>query len=193
MNRWIVPMDRGVDYLTLHTGLSFEVPFDVIVVFSSNFVPQRLSDAAFLRRLGYKIDVPPLSVDNYARLFQQACRDAGVTCADGVFDALLARHRSTGVALLACHPRDLVRQLRDLARYEERVVALDAATLDWAWNNYFAAGEPPGCALELERRERAYEEAYLAESTDRYDLEYRMRELASPRPRTRRTSVTSTS
>jgi hypothetical protein len=154
MNRWIVPMDRGVDYLTLHTGLSFQVPFDVIVVFSSNFVPQRLSDAAFLRRLGYKIDVPPVSVADYARLFDQACRDAGVTCADGVFDALLARHRAENVALLACHPRDLVQQLRDLARYEERPVELNAATLDWAWHNYFAAGAPAGVALALERRDR---------------------------------------
>lgn len=154
MNRWIVPMDRGVDYLTLHTGLSFEVPFDVIVVFSSNFVPQRLSDGAFLRRLGYKIDVPPVSVADYARLFDQACLDAGVACAPGAFDLLIAHHAQHQVPLLACHPRDLVRQLRDLARYEERAIRLDGQTLAWAWNNYFAAGEAPGCSLELERRER---------------------------------------
>ena len=156
MNRWIVPMDRGVDYLTLHTGLSFQVPFDVIVVFSSNFVPQRLSDGAFLRRLGYKIDVPAASPADYARLFRQACEESLVPAADGVFDALMALHAEHAVPLLACYPRDLVRQLRDLARYEERPVQLDPATLAWAWSNYFAhgTGVGSGCTLEQERRER---------------------------------------
>ena len=154
MNRWIVPMDRNVDYLTLHTGHTFEVPFDVIVVFSSNFVPQRLSDGAFLRRLGYKIEVPAASVDEYAQLFRQACAGAGVAFDGGVFDYLLERHRRHGIALLACYPRDLLRQLRDLARYEEEAPQLTRRTLDWAWDNYFATGNPPGCTLELERRER---------------------------------------
>lgn len=154
MNRWIVPMDRGVDYLTLHTGHSFQVPFDVIVVFSSNFVPQRLSDGAFLRRLGYKIEVPPASQEEYTRLFAQACAEAGIGFDAGVFAYLLDCHRTRGVPLLACHPRDLVRQLRDLARYEERAPELDRRSLDWAWNNYFAAGAPSGCPLQLERRER---------------------------------------
>lgn len=157
MNRWIVPMDRNVDYLTLHTGHTFQVPFDVIVVFSSNFVPQRLSDGAFLRRLGYKIEVPPASTTEYAQLFQQACARIGVTVEDGMFaqmfDYLLERHRRHGVPLLACYPRDLVRQLRDLARFEERAPALNQHTLDWAWDNYFAAGVP-GRAADMERRER---------------------------------------
>ncbi|KQQ96245.1 hypothetical protein [Massilia sp. Leaf139] len=154
MNRWIVPMDRNVDYLTLHTGHSFEVPFDVIVVFSSNFVPQRLSDGAFLRRLGYKIEVPAASNAEYARLFEQACRSAGVAFDAGVFDYLLDCHRRHGVPLLACYPRDLLRQLRDLARYEEEAPCLSRRTLDWAWDNYFATGHGAGCTLELERRER---------------------------------------
>jgi len=158
MNRWIVPMDRGVDYLTLHTGHTFQVPFDVIVVFSSNFVPQRLSDGAFLRRLGYKIEVPAASSAEYAQLFSQACARIGVAVEQGMFaqmfDYLLELHRRHGVPLLACYPRDLVRQLRDLARFEERAPTLDRHTLDWAWDNYFAAATP-GRTAELERRERA--------------------------------------
>lgn len=152
MNRWIVPMDRGVDYLTLHTGHSFQVPFDVIVVFSSNFVPQRLSDGAFLRRLGYKIEVPPTSVEEYGRIFRQACASADVAFDAEVFDYLLACHRQHGIPLLACYPRDLVRQLRDLARYEERAPTLTQATLDWAWDNYFAAGSDADSALEHRTR-----------------------------------------
>lgn len=158
MNRWIVPMDRNVDYLTLHTGHTFQVPFDVIVVFSSNFVPHRLSDGAFLRRLGYKIEVPPASENEYEQLFRQACAKAGVAFDSGVFGYLLACHRDRGMPLLACHPRDLVRQLRDLARYEDRMPELTRQTLDWAWENYFAAGSQQGCAPELERRDRGMSE-----------------------------------
>lgn len=153
MNRWIVPMDRNVDYLTLHTGHTFQVPFDVIVVFSSNFVPQRLSDGAFLRRLGYKIEVPAASTDEYLRLFRQACESVGVAFDAASFDYLLACHRERGVPLLACYPRDLMRQLRDLARYEDRAPELSRRTLDWAWDNYFAAGAP-GRPASQERRER---------------------------------------
>jgi hypothetical protein len=153
MNRWIVPMDRNVDYLTLHTGHTFQVPFDVIVVFSSNFVPQRLSDGAFLRRLGYKIEVPEASIDEYTRLFRQACESVGVTFDAAAFDYLLACHRERGVPLLACYPRDLMRQLRDLARYEDCAPELSRRTLDWAWDNYFAAGAP-GRPASQERRER---------------------------------------
>lgn len=153
MNRWIVPMDRNVDYLTLHTGHTFQVPFDVIVVFSSNFVPQRLSDGAFLRRLGYKIEVPAASTDEYARLFRQACDSVGVAFDSASFDYLLDYHRERGVPLLACYPRDLMRQLRDLARYEDRAPELSRRTLDWAWDNYFAAGAP-GRPASQERRER---------------------------------------
>ncbi len=156
MNRWIVPMDRNVDHLTLHTGHSFQVPFDVIVVFSSNFVPQRLSDGAFLRRLGYKIEVPPATKDEYARLFAQACAAVGVAPGPGLlaelFDYLVERHRAAGVPLLACHPRDLLRQLRDLARFEERAPELTLDALDWAWTNYFAAGATPGVTLDTDRR-----------------------------------------
>jgi hypothetical protein len=158
MNRWIVPMDRNVDYLTLHTGHTFRVPFDVIVVFSSNFVPHRLTDGAFLRRLGYKIEVPPASAGEYAQLLRQACAQAGIG-ADGeafadALDYLLACHRERGVPLLACYPRDLVRQLRDLARYEDRAPELGRRALDWAWDNYFAAGGQHGCAPEPESRDR---------------------------------------
>jgi hypothetical protein len=154
MNRWIVPMDRNVDYLTLHTGHTFQVPFDVIVVFSSNFVPQRLSDGAFLRRLGYKIEVPEASSDEYGRLFRQACAQAGVGFDAAAFDYLLERHRERNVPLLACYPRDLLRQLRDLARYEDREAELSPRTLDWAWDNYFATGAPSGRSMDMERRDR---------------------------------------
>jgi predicted ATPase with chaperone activity len=155
MNRWIVPMDRGVDYLSLHTGLVFQVPFDVVVVFSSNFLPERLSDGAFLRRLGYKIEVPPQSPAEYALLFRQACAEYGIAFDAAAFDYLLsALHARDETPLLACYPRDLIRQVRDLARYESTPPELNQRSLDWAWQNYFAGAGARRVAADLQKKER---------------------------------------
>jgi hypothetical protein len=138
MNRWIVPMDRRIDYLTLHTGQKFQVPFDVIVVFSSNFPPEQLAEGSFLRRLGYKIHVGALTETEYRRVFLQVCAQYGVPFSETAFHYLLHEHHyKEGRPLLACYPRDIVAQLRDVARYEGREPFADPMVLDWAWNNYF--------------------------------------------------------
>jgi len=155
MNRWIVPMDRGVDYLSLHTGLVFQVPFDVVVVFSSNFLPERLSDGAFLRRLGYKIEVPPQTQAEYELLFRQACSQYGMAFDADAFAYLLTDHHAKEqTPLLACYPRDLIRQVRDLARYENTQPILDQRSLDWAWQNYFAGAGARRVAAEQQKKER---------------------------------------
>jgi energy-coupling factor transporter ATP-binding protein EcfA2 len=157
MNRWIVPMDRNVDYLSLHTGHVFEVPFDVVVIFSSNFLPERLSDGAFLRRLGYKIEVPPQSESDYEKIFRQACIQYGLEYNIDAYQCLLRdRHYRDNVPLLACYPRDLIRQICDLARYEERPPVLDQQALEWAWGNYFAGTDAKRASVdhaqEIDRR-----------------------------------------
>ncbi|NYE61664.1 energy-coupling factor transporter ATP-binding protein EcfA2 [Duganella sp. 1224] len=155
MNRWIVPMDRGVDYLSLHTGLVFQVPFDVVVVFSSNFLPERLSDGAFLRRLGYKIEVPPQTPAEYQQLFRQACAQYGIAFDAAAFDYLLSGlHARDETPLLACYPRDLIRQVRDLARYEDTPPVLNQRALDWAWHNYFAGAGARRVAAEQQKKDR---------------------------------------
>ena len=155
MNRWIVPMDRGVDYLSLHTGLVFQVPFDVVVVFSSNFLPERLSDGAFLRRLGYKIEVPPQTQAEYELLFRQACAQYGMDYDDAAFAYLLNEHHAKeDTPMLACYPRDLIRQVRDLARYEGSTPQVTPRALDWAWNNYFAGAGARRVAADLQKKER---------------------------------------
>ena len=138
MNRWIVPMDRRVDYLSLHTGHKFQVPFDVIVVFSSNFPPEQLADGSFLRRLGYKIHVGPLTEAEYQRVFIQVCEQYGVPFSTEAFDYLLHEHHyKEERPLLACYPRDIVSQVRDIATLRRAGAVLRSAVLDWAWNNYF--------------------------------------------------------
>jgi MoxR-like ATPase len=138
MNRWIVPMDRHVDYLSLHTGHKFLVPFDVIVVFSSNAPPEQLADDSFLRRLGNKIHVGALTESEYERIFRQVCAQYETPyCGDALHYLLQQHHYKEGRALLACHPRDILTQVRDLARYQGKQPSLDEKTLDWAWNNCF--------------------------------------------------------
>jgi predicted ATPase with chaperone activity len=163
MNRWIVPMDRGVDFLSLHTGYKFPVPFDMIIVFSSNFAPDTLSDGAFLRRLGYKIHVGAVTTEQYQAIFRGVCERLDIAFDDAAFSHLLALHASEKRALLACYPRDLLAQVCDVARYYQRAPKLSAVVLTWAWQNYFtaSAAEAPKPVLATvggmfyERRNRA--------------------------------------
>jgi energy-coupling factor transporter ATP-binding protein EcfA2 len=138
MNRWIVPLDRRVDYLALHTGKKFMIPFDVIVVFSTNLAPSKLADEAFLRRLGYKIYVGALSEEEYRRITQQVCEELNIPFSEDGFNYLLHEHHyKSGKALSACIPRDILEQLRDISRYEGKSAEMTKELLDWAWNNYF--------------------------------------------------------
>jgi predicted ATPase with chaperone activity len=138
MNRWIVPMDRRRDYLTLHTGGSFEIPFDVRLVFSTNLAPKAIADEAFLRRLGYKIYVGPVSESEYERIFRQVCVEFDVEFHAGTFEALLNMHRRLSKPTFACYPRDLIAQVRDYATYREWPVDLTPQLIEWAWHSYFA-------------------------------------------------------
>jgi hypothetical protein len=138
MNRWIVPLDRHVDYLALHTGKKFILPFDVIVVFSTNMPPSKLADDAFLRRLGYKIYVGPLDEGEYRAIARQVCDELQIPYdEEGINYLLRDLHYKTGKPLFACIPRDILEQVRDIARYEGIEPRLSAELLDWAWNNYF--------------------------------------------------------
>lgn len=138
LNRWIIPMDRRIDYLALHTGKKFRVPFDVALVFSTNLSPDRLADEAFLRRLGYKIHIGPMPEAKYREIFQQACSRLGVPYSDEAFAYLLQRlHAPAGRPLFACYPQDILSKAVDLALYQGTLPELSPATLDWAWLNYF--------------------------------------------------------
>ena len=138
MNRWIVPLDRRVDYMALHTGEKFTVPFDVIVVFSTNLSPTELADEAFLRRLGYKIHLGAVDEAQYREICVQVCREHAIQCDDQTIDYLIAQFKKEQRPLLACTPRDLLSQVRHQALYRGAPPALTRELLDWAWKNYFA-------------------------------------------------------
>lgn len=140
MNRWIVPLDRHLDYMTLHNGKKFMVPFDVTVVFSTNLKPTDLADEAFLRRLGYKIPLGPLDEDDYRAIFKQVCDEFGIPFSEeGLHYLLHQHHYREGRPLLACTPRDILRQVLDVAKYDGKRPELNEEMLDWAWHNYFTA------------------------------------------------------
>ncbi|PUA18333.1 ATPase [Glaciimonas sp. PCH181] len=142
MNRWIVPLGRGHDYLSLHTGYKFQIPFDVIVIFLSNEAPSNLADEAFLRRLGYKIEITALTEEQYRRVFRGVCGELAIGFSETVFQYLLHEyHHKENRPLLACYPRDLLGQIRDLALYEGKAPELNTQVLDWAWHNYFTTGQ----------------------------------------------------
>lgn len=138
MNRWVLPLDRRHDYLALHTGSKFSLPFDAVVAFSSNLRPADLADDAFLRRLGYKIYVGALDESLYTLVVRQACDRLGVPFSLPGLEALLNCHRLSGRPLLACIPGDIIGQVRDRAIYEGHPPRLTAQTLRRAWDNYFA-------------------------------------------------------
>jgi hypothetical protein len=154
LNRWILPMEEGIDYLSMNTGQHFRTPFDVILVFSTNLQPRDLVDDAFLRRIGYKIGFQPLNPRQYHLIWQRACEARSVR-----YDALLCQHVidslyvPTGTPLLPCHPRDLIGMALDRVIYLDDWVGLTAEALQWAWDNYFVTtpGANDSAAADLRR------------------------------------------
>ena len=138
LNRWIVPLESRVDFLTLHTGRKFEVPFNVLIVFATNLKPQSLADEAFLRRIPYKILAKNPTLDEFCRIFELNCRRKGLTF-DPVMVEYLERkyYRPRKIQMRSCHPRDLISQVVDICRYTNREPVITRELLDAACGAYF--------------------------------------------------------
>jgi hypothetical protein len=138
LNRWVVPLESKVDYLNLHTGRKFQVPFDVMVVFATNLEPQSLADEAFLRRIPYKIVAKNPSYDQYCRIFEMNCRRVGVPYDRTLVEYLHDRYYvPKNLQRRGCHPRDLIDHVMALCRYEGRAPAITPALLDTVCATYF--------------------------------------------------------
>lgn len=139
-NRWIVPMENKKDYLNLGGGGHFSVPFDVVLLFSTNMHPLDLASDAFLRRIGYKIEFDYLTRDQYRRIWQDACREKGIIFDPEALEFVLEElHEKESVRLLPCHPRDLLGIATDLTEYLGEPRRFTKEQLRWAWNNYFVS------------------------------------------------------
>lgn len=138
LNRWIGPMEEGHDHLLLANGAHFTVPFDLVLVFSTNLAPAELADDAFLRRIGHKIGFGPLSEPAYEAIWDRTCAELGVADDDALCrHAIDALHTAHGVPLLPCHPRDLIAMVADRARYLDEAPRLTREALRTAWDSYF--------------------------------------------------------
>jgi predicted ATPase with chaperone activity len=138
LNRWIVPLENRIDYLTLHTGRKIEVPFDVLVVFSTNLPPKELVDEAFLRRLRHKIEVVDPSYDEYREIFRRVADTKGIRFSNAGLAYLLQEwYIKKGRKLRASHPRELCDQILDFAHYMKLEPALTQDLIDPAAESYF--------------------------------------------------------
>ena len=137
LNRWIVPLEQKLDYLTVGSGTRFPVPFNVVLIFSTNINPLDLADEAFLRRLGYKILFDVLTPTEYEAIWHQVCDNNSIKFDEGAFKYILELYHQEDRPLLPCHPRDLLGLVMDQCRYEGEQNQMTAERLGRAWNNYF--------------------------------------------------------
>jgi predicted ATPase with chaperone activity len=138
LNRWIIPLEKRTDYLTLHTGRKIEVPFDVLTFFATNLAPRDLVDEAFLRRIRHKIEVKDPTWDEYREIFRRVCKMKGVPYDDRGLAYLVQEHYLKRKRdKRACHPRDIVDQLIDTARYLNVPPRMSKDLLDRACEAYF--------------------------------------------------------
>jgi hypothetical protein len=138
LNRWIVPLDRGTDILSLWSGVSFEIPFQVLVVFATNLPLSDLAEDAFLRRLKNKIKIDAMSEDLFRELLRRVCRDKELPCSPEMVDYIsLQCLEHSGNRLRACFPADLVRIISGIAAFEQRPPSLNRRDVDEALRVYF--------------------------------------------------------
>jgi hypothetical protein len=142
LNRWIVPLDRRVDYLTLSYGMKFEIPFELLVVFATNLEPGDLADEAFLRRIPNKISVDAVNEQMFDQIFERAAAQLGFSPdpASAEYLRSLCLRRS-GHELRACQPHDIFQILLWISQYEERPAQFNRSGLDRAAELYFARME----------------------------------------------------
>jgi len=138
LNRWIVPLEKKIDYLALQTGKKLEIPFDVLIVFSTNLDPKQLVDDAFLRRIRHKIEVPNPSPNEYRDIFRIVCKVKNIPYSDDGLRYLLQEHYiKVSRDLRCCHPRDLCDQILDEAKYRSIPPTMTKELLDRACAAYF--------------------------------------------------------
>lgn len=139
LNRWIVPLEKRYDFLNLPSGKKIQVPFDQLIIFSTNLEPKDLVDDAFLRRVPYKIEVPGPSEEDFRKLFRLMAPNIGFEYDEDVISYLIETHfKAANRPLRACHPRDLLLQAKNYCVYKKLPKKLTQEAFDFAVDNYFS-------------------------------------------------------
>ena len=142
LNRWIVPLEKGVDNLTLHTGVKFPVPFDCILIFATNLNPSDLVDEAFLRRIRFKVEVKSPSREAYEGIFKMNCEAEGMDYDPGAVETLFSEYyEPMGFSPRGCHPRDLLHHIQTIAKFGDVEPNLGKEFLHRAARSYFLVVE----------------------------------------------------
>jgi hypothetical protein len=140
LNRWVVPLDRGIDFLTMAGGRKLEIPFDVLVVFATNFDPAKLVDEAYLRRIQTKIRLEAISRADFHEISRRVCAEFHLDYQAVPIERLLDTiTKEFGQELRACYPRDIIQQVCWTARYRQQDPAINDASLDLACRTYFVS------------------------------------------------------
>ena len=139
LNRWIVNLDRRVDYLAVRTGKKFQIPFDELVVFSTNLRPEDLMDEAFLRRIAYKVEVPYPSEENYRRIFELVTANADVPFPPDIIEYMKKNfYEPNNMPMSAHHPKFIVDRVVDRCHYRGEQATFSEEGLDYALGNLLA-------------------------------------------------------
>ena len=138
LNRWIVPLESRVDFLTLPTGKKISVPFEQLIIFSTNLEPSDLVDDAFLRRIPYKIEIANPGHEEFHQLFRLYCEKYECEYQREVIEQLIAVHyEQAGRSLRRCHPRDLINQIQNYCSYHDAKLELKPEYLERVIRSYF--------------------------------------------------------
>jgi predicted ATPase with chaperone activity len=138
LNRWIVPLEKGVDFLSLSTGVKFSVPFDCLPIFSTNLDPTDVVDEAFLRRIRFKIEIGAPTRAEYADIMRDVCRERGIDYEEDAVRILFERyHDGRGIEPRCCHPRDIIDQIEAASAFTGEPPTLSEKAVDLAAKAYF--------------------------------------------------------
>jgi len=137
LNRWILPLEKRIDFLTLHSGKKIEVPFEQLVVFSTNLDEKEFVDEAFLRRMGYRARLELPTPAAYGEIFRRAAAARGLSIDEMSVNHILQKYGAEHRPMKSCEPRDLLNRVADICLFEGRPLQLSRQLIDMAWGNYF--------------------------------------------------------
>ena len=140
LNRWIIPLEHQVDYLTLVTGQKIRIPFRLQLIVATNLMATKASDPAFLRRIGYRVHMDRPDEKRYAEIFNRYAAACGLKADPALVTEILERYKYEQRELRASEPRDLIERCRDICTLKRQPMRIDGETMDLAWTGYFGTG-----------------------------------------------------